>query len=638
MQVFYEEEGAFRVGNVLADNVASLQVEAASGKRTKVKSANVLLRFEDGSIGDFVARAQAVADAIDTDFLWECCGPDEFGFDALGRDYFGRAPTPVESAGLVLRLHNAPMYFYKRGRGRYRAAPEDALKAALASVERKKREAEAQDRYVEDLVAGTLPEPFRAQLSKLLYKPDRATIEARAFQAAGEALGLTPTGLLRHCGALPSAHDFHLDRFVFEHFPGGLGFPSALPEPPPAELPLGDAAAFSIDDSTTTEIDDAFTVAPLPGGGWKIGVHIAAPAVGIPPGSELDGVARARLSTVYMPGRKLTMLPPGAIEAYTLAEGRECPALSLYIDIGPDYVIRGRETRLDRVRIAHNLRHDQLEDQFNERTLAEGTPDIPYGERLEVLWRFATVLQAARGATQDAGDGRVEYSFYVEAGRVRIAERRRGSPLDTLVAELMILANTEWGKLLADKGVAGIYRAQSQGKVRMTTAPAPHEGLGVDQYAWSSSPIRRYVDLLNQRQLLAAIGGTPPPYRRNDATLIAAMREFELAYDAYNEFQRSMERFWCLRWLEQEQVTVCRATVIRDSLVRFERIPLVVRVPSVPGDLPRDTRIEIAVTGMDLYDLEVTCEFRGTVMVAAADDRLDAATTAPPSELLPAAT
>src|SRR5688500_14731597 len=100
--VFYEEEGGFKVGAVLADHDTSLQVEAPHGKRSKVKSSSVLFRFDATGLARFMEEAGQAAAQIDPDFLWQCCGQDEFAFDALAREYFGRAPEPVESAGLLL--------------------------------------------------------------------------------------------------------------------------------------------------------------------------------------------------------------------------------------------------------------------------------------------------------------------------------------------------------------------------------------------------------------------------------------------------------------------------------------------------------------------------------------------------------
>ncbi len=612
--VFYEEEGGFKVGSILADNDASLQVEAPHGKRSKVKASAVLFRFDAGGLGDFMAAAQRLAEGLDADFLWQCSGQEEFGFDALAREYFGRAPQPVESAGLLLKLHGAPMYFYKKGRGRYKAAPPEALKAALASVERKRREAEQRDRYVTELLESKLPVEFVPLQGRLLYNPDRQGIEWKAVEEACDRLKTTPARLFERCGALPSSHDYHLGRFLAEFFPRGTGFPELPPPAPTRDLPLAEAEAFSIDDAATTEIDDAFSVAKLTGGRLRIGIHIAAPALGVAPGSAIDACARERLSTVYFPGSKITMLPEPAIAAHSLAQGRACPALSLYLELAPDGTVADQATRVEHVRIAENLRHDALEAVFNDASVAAGSIEHRYGEELAILWRFANQREAARRGGAAEAEPRAEYSFHVAEDRVRIVRRHRGTPIDRIVSELMILVNGAWGRDLAQAGACAIYRVQDRGKVRMSTVPSGHEGLGIDSYAWASSPLRRYVDLVNQRQLIALALGEAPPYPANDERVLAAMRDFEQAHEAYGEFQRQMERYWCLRWLAQEGVHSVTASVIREGLVRFDELPLVARVPSLPVLAP-GARVELAVGEPDLLELSLRCEFRREIPV-----------------------
>ncbi|MGH8756165.1 MAG: RNB domain-containing ribonuclease, partial [Burkholderiales bacterium] len=195
MNVFYEEDGVFKVGTILADNDNTLQVEAAHGKRSKIKAGWLLFRFEDKGTAHFMEQAQQAAASIDTDFLWSCCGEEEFGYEALAREYFGRQPSPVEAASLLIRLHGSPMYFYKKGRGRYKAAPHEALKAALASVAKKRAQAAQQASYVEQLINFKLPREFIPLLPRLLYKPERASIEFKALEAAGEATHLTSAQL-----------------------------------------------------------------------------------------------------------------------------------------------------------------------------------------------------------------------------------------------------------------------------------------------------------------------------------------------------------------------------------------------------------------------------------------------------------
>lgn len=619
MFVLYEEDGAFKAGTILADNDATLQVENTHGKRVKLKRAHVLMEFREPGPSELLARAEAEAEVLDVEFLWEVCGEDEFAFADFAAEYQGRTPTAVESAALLLRLHSAPIWFHRKGRGRFRKAPADILQAALAGLEKKRQQAAAIEHMRAELVAGRLPPELAALLPQALYRPDRNRPEIKALEAACVDSGLSAARLLLACGALASSYDFHYNRFLFEHFPEGTAFPALEVPVLPGALPRAEVAAFSIDDASTTEIDDAFSVTPRAEGGWRIGIHIAAPALGFARGSALDAIARRRLSTVYMPGNKITMLPDEIVQTFTLGEGRDCPAVSLYLDITPGLAIVGEESRVELVPIVANLRHHDIEPVFNDDTVHNGGPDFQWKRELTLLWDLATVLEAGRGKAAGNED-RIDFGFSVDwteetadgPGRVSIGRRLRGSPMDKLVAELMIHANMTWGKLLDRSGIPGLYRAQGGGKVRMTTVAAPHEGLGVDCYAWSSSPLRRYVDLVNQWQIISVLQDTPPAFAPKSAELMAAMRDFELTYAEYAEFQRGMERYWCLRWLRQHGRGEVEATVLRENVVRLAEIPLVIRVPSMPLQMP-GSRVKLVVERTDLLDVEVEARFVQTL-------------------------
>jgi exoribonuclease II len=488
---------------------------------------------------------------------------------------------------------------------------------------------------VEDLKAGRLPPEIEPLVPQMLYKPDRNRLETKAVEAACAESGLSIPALMQKCGAIRDTHDFHLGHFLFEYFPQGTEF--AIFEPPAnvhdcvPGLPLADVSAFSIDDAHTTEIDDAFSIKVMPDGSLRVGIHIAAPGLGIAPDSALGEIARSRLSTVYMPGRKITMLPEAVVEHFTLAAGQTVPALSLYLDVAPDLIVRGHETRIELVPVVANLRHHDIEPLFNEETLATGLSDFPFSDELRRLWELATVLEAGRGKPA-SGTQRKDYNFHVDwsvetaqgQGRIEIGERQRGSPLDMLVAELMIVANSTWGAMLRDANVAGLYRAQSAGKVRMTTVAAPHEGLGVDCYAWSSSPLRRYVDLVNQWQLIALLNQATPTFTAKSEALLSALRDFELTYAAYAEFQRGMERYWCLRALLQDEQSTVTARVVRESLVMLEDMPLFVRLPSLPA-LDRGLRVSIEIEKIDLLEADIRARYVELLAADSVDTALEVA-------------
>lgn len=642
MYALFEEAGKFLAGRVLSEAEASLQVELESGKRVKVKAANVLLKFEKPAPAQLLAAGQALAASIELDLAWEFAPDEEFGFADLARDYFTDPPTLEQQVAALLRLFEAPHYFRRAGKGRFRKAPAEIVQQALAAIEKKKQLQEQIAAWAAELGAGSCPPAIRDQLYRILFKPDKNAAEYKAVVEASRATQLAPLALLQKAGAIDSAYQFHWKRFLFENFPKGTGFPPLQAPAIGEELPVAPVQAFSIDDSSTTEIDDALSVQGLGTGTVTVGIHIAAPALALQPGTPLDQVARQRLSTVYMPGHKITMLPDDVVQAYTLQEGRHCPAVSLYVTFDEEsLVVRESATRLERVPIAANLRHDQLDEHVTQGWL-EGTevravpaPASGLQQPLGFLWRLAQHLKGLREVVRGKPEtfNRPDYTFRLvdvqgeePAGSeaVEITVRRRGAPLDLIVAEAMILANSTWGQWLSELGVPGIYRSQSSlapgVKVRMGTKAAPHAGIGVKCYAWSTSPLRRYTDLVNQWQIVAAArhgrtAALAAPFKPKDADLFSIISSFDGAYTAYNGHQATMERFWTLQYLRQQGLHEIVGTVFREGLVRADDLPLVLPVLGTEG-LPRGARVRVRLGAVDDIALDVS----GTVA-----ERLDAA-------------
>ena len=654
MFVLFEESGKFQAARVMSESETSAQLELDSGKRVKAKAAQLLLKFEKPSPAEFMRLAQGVAAGIELDLAWEFAPAEEFGFAELAREYFGSSSQPAtleQQGGTLLCLNEAPHYFRRAGKGRFRKASAEILQLALAAIEKKKLVAQQIADWAKSLAGGDCPESVREQLFKILFKPDKNAPEYKAVVEASRATHLPVLQLLQQAGAIASPYQFHWKRFLFEHFPKGTGFAAVQAPVIEDELPLSLAQAFSIDDSATTEIDDALSVQGLGSGTVRVGIHIAAPGLAIAPGSAIDQLARARLSTVYMPGFKVTMLPDAVVQSYTLQQGKDCPAVSLYLTLNEDTLeVQGTQTLLERVPIAANLRHDQLDAVVTPAWLedaafehGETVPPALERAQLSFLYRLAKHLKAQREVVRGKPENfnRPDYNFKLlaEAGveprgdeTVQIGLRQRGSPLDLIVAEAMIVANSTWGQWMAELGVPGIYRSQASlapgVKVRMGTKALPHAGIGVPSYAWSSSPLRRYTDLVNQWQIIACArhgktAALAAPFRQKDTELFAIISAFDAAYSAYNGYQAGMERYWTLKYIEQQGITELVATLFREIpggiLVRAEELPLVFPVLGAQG-LPRGARLRVKLGAID----EIALDLSGTVL-----ERLDPADGAP---------
>jgi exoribonuclease II len=638
MYALFEESGKFLAGRVMSTTDASFQVELASGKRVKVKSAHVMVQFEKPSPADLISEAQKIQSTIDPALAWEFSPDEEFGFADLARDYFNDKATVEQQVAALFCLFETPHYFRRAGKGRFKKAPTEIVQLALLAIEKKKQLLIQISEWAISLGNGICPEPIRDQLYKILFKPDKNAAEYKAVVEAARNTKLPPLDLLQQSGAITSPYQFHWQRFLFDNFPKGIGFPHLTAPLISDTLPLATVAAFSIDDSATTEIDDALSVQGLGTGKVTVGIHIAAPALALLPNSDIDKVARNRLSTVYMPGNKITMLPDTVVQNYTLAEGKNCPAVSLYVTFDEvSFDIISTESKIESVPIVANLRHDTLENLITSewlessdyRTINELQPAYLLPESLSYLHKLAINLKQKREVVRGKPEtfNRPDYNFRLldvvnkEGNKeisgeeqVQITTRQRGSPLDLIVAEAMILANSTWGQMLAENGVPGIYRSQASlapgVKVRMGTKALPHAGIGVPSYAWSTSPLRRYTDMVNQWQIISCIkhGKTAQlaaPFKPKDADLFSIISNFDNTYSAYNQYQNGMERYWTLKYLQQNNISEINATLFKENMVRADDLPLVLPVMGA-NNLERGTKVTIKLGDINLMTLDIS--------------------------------
>ncbi|MBU3578767.1 RNB domain-containing ribonuclease [Polynucleobacter sp. 73C-SIWE] len=642
MNLLYEEGGDIKIATVQSGSgsgdAESWQATSLSGKKIKLKAKEVWLRFDKPQAQAVMDEATALSKDIDLQLLWDCAPEEEFGLVDVSHEYFGAQATIPQQVSLGIALQGAPVFFRRKGRGRFQRAPLEQLQAGLAALERKQKELEQQSAWQQELVAGAFPEALKSSAQQLLFSPDKNTNAYKALMAACTETGESPAQLMIRCGAIDSPLAYHQGMFLKAHFPNGathsqsVGVDQAAYTAAIAELPLADVKAFSIDDAGTTEIDDALSVTDLEGGGHRIGIHIAAPGLAIAKDDPLDQVARARMSTVYFPGDKITMLPDSVIEQFSLDEGAPRPALSIYVDIDDEGLVNrdSLQMRAEMVPMAANLRLEEIEHLVSEESLQDEDANYSYRQELAILWKAAKHLHAARQEKRVANGLRAEqlglidpnalardFHFQIQdvngVQRVEIVPRQRGSILDTIVAEWMIFCNSASGQLLADHGLPGLFRTQKGWgplRTRMQTTPGPHEGLGLDFYAWCTSPLRRYSDLVNQWQLIALAkhGVTAKmvaPFPPRDAALMGIAADFESSYQTYGEYQDRLEKYWCLRWATQDgESKNVQVRHLKEGMSRLELVPLHLPIPELASH-PRMTRAEVVLTDVDLLQLSV---------------------------------
>ena len=666
MNLLYEEGGDIKIAAVQSatgtGDAESWQATSLSGKKIKLKAKEVWLRFEKPEAQAAMDEALVLSKDIDLQLLWDCAPEEEFGLVDVSLEYFGSQATISQQVALAIALQDAPVFFRRKGRGRFQRAPLEQLQAGLAALERKQKELEQQSVWQQDLVAGIFPDSLKSSAKQLLFSPDKNSSAYKALIAACTETGESPAQLMIRCAAIESPLAYHQGMFLKAHFPNGaahhvnIGVDQAAYDAAIAELPLAEVNAFSIDDSGTTEIDDALSVTELVEGGHRIGIHIAAPGLAISKDDPLDQVARNRMSTVYFPGNKITMLPDSVIEQFSLDAGAPRPALSIYVDLDADGIVN-RDTlkmRAEMVPMTANLRLEDVEHLVSEESLVDEGASYLYRKELAILWRAAKLLHAGRQEKRIANGLRAEqlgvidpnalardFHFQIQdvdgVQRVEIIPRQRGSILDTIVAEWMIFCNSASGQLLADNGLPGLFRTQKGWgplRTRMQTTPGPHEGLGLDYYAWCTSPLRRYSDLVNQWQLIALAkhGVTAKmmaPFPPRDATLMGIAADFESCYQAYGEFQDRLEKYWCLRWITQDGDSKnVYVRHLKEGMSRVELVPLQLPIPELASH-PRMTRAEVAVADVDLLQLSaavrvVEIEAKAEPEVKTAEELTDA--------------
>jgi len=371
--------------------------------------------------------------------------------------------------------------------------------------------------------------------------------------------------------------------------------------------------ALTIDDEWTSEVDDGLTLEVLEDG-YRVGIHIADASTFVHPGSPLDEEALERGTTIYLPERKIRMVPDVlGDDLCSLIAGQDRLAFSFLVEFDSNLQIRQQRFANTRIRVARRYTYQEADAEIDQPPLS-------------TLYQLALALRTQR---QQAGAVTLPFprvNIRVEMdpeGKpdIRITRDQSEAPSQVLVSEMMILANSMAGQYFAQHEIPALFRSQPEpekpippdvdtapeslhklrrllkkGEVGMQ--PARHSGLGIDAYSQATSPIRRYVDLIAHRQLKAHLATGQPHYNAEELETIA--QRLEQTTSQAEQLERERKQYWTLRYLEERRWAEMDAVVLANypdkhwvqiTPILYESdCPLIPKRPLSPG-----TRLKVRI-------------------------------------------
>ncbi|AUR52927.1 ribonuclease catalytic domain-containing protein [Aquella oligotrophica] len=593
------DDNSYKIVRLLSQDKKSVSIEllAANKQQKKIKFDNLVDSFSSSNPEKLITSVSTLSQEIDQELLWELSSDNQlWNYESLAELYFSDSSLAHKIA-LFIALTSPEIYFvYNPKEKKLKRCNQEEINQHKLQIAKQKEYQEKFDRIYNKLINKEQPD-WQIDPLSLLNKPDKNSIEFKASSKAAKELKLTLAELLFELGYIKSIEELMTTNFIRHYFPQGTELANITINDHSEDIPFNNTIkVFSIDDSNTTEIDDAFSVEKI-NDGWKIGIHISAPSLN----KELLTIASSRISTVYYPGHKITMLPEQIISHYSLDQGKELPVVSIYFTIDNQMIVVSHESKLELVKVSDNLRTETLEQYFNTENLSIDH-GYPYESELKLLHKFALALEEKRGRPS-VNQLMVDYNFsFSDDGQVIIKPRLRGNPIDKLVSELMILANCTWGRMLTNAFIPAIYRVkQPREPVVMTLTPNSHTGLNVDYYTWATSPLRRAADIVNQSQIISLLTKTKP-LAATDYAVANIVENFDDVYSAYLKFQDSMEHYWSLRYFLQENITQVNATFTFKCNVQLDGVPIQLDISHLTTMQPAGTVIKLAISDINLIN------------------------------------
>ncbi len=596
--VIITDGNSYKLATMIESHKNHSQVELFEDKTKKKVKQNQIIFTITEDIKKFNQELQITIPQIDIPLLSELINENEKNsLEVLSSIYFGDDAILSHKTALLFKLADSHIEFHNYQDGSFSKCSNEEQQQRLLNFN-KQKQAQEQYQYYRSLFVNAIDNNIKLDnldidVFKNLHKPDKHSAIYKALHHLAIEYKLTPLEIFHKVGLVNDLAEFFIASFTCDNS-------FIIPEDNNQATDITtlnqrfDLKVFSIDDSNTTEIDDAFSV-EIGDSGYIIGIHIAAPALD----TSLNEAVANNISTIYYPGNKITMLPMSIINKFSLWEQTSTPVVSIFFNLDNELNILEYTSSLNAVTIDANLRIETLENLFNQENL-EVEHGYPYERELKLLYKFACVLEEKRGKPS-VNNLFTDYSFNFVDDKIKINPRIRGNPIDKLVSELMILANCSWGRMLTNSFIPAIYRVkQPNYPVKMTLSPDSHTGLNVDYYTWATSPLRRSADFINQKQIICMINKSKDFYTVSDHALCEVVDNFDTKYTRYIDFQNKMERYWSLKYLIQEEISEIDGIFLYKSTVSLSGVPIQIDVANFSTPKPKGTKLRLKIFNINL--------------------------------------
>jgi len=618
--VEYLDRGKFEAGLVIREQDRHVGIIDSSGQERLISRDLVMLHHPQlhpsradapKAISALRAERASLEKELDLNLLWEVAQEQGRSFSAaeLAELFFGLRSMTATSV-MLEALMNDRLFFMRRHMEFVPRPPEqvERLRVQQDRIRSRSEGARHTQAMIRDILSGAAPpaspetEALAEELAKYLRNPFTRSRELTQILSAA-APDVDPAEasfeVLDRIGAKPDAPRFAFIAGLRSQFSEAALAEAASVAPGPRTA-LDTGFAVTIDDEDTVEIDDALSCHPLPGGGLRVQVHIALVADFVAKGGAMDEEAAARATTVYLPETTIPMLPDAvSSDRASLIQGKDRPVLTTDLDISATGEIQKVSIYPAQISVTRRLDYAEA-----DRLMQSGASDPDAASQLRMLEEIANRLRERRRMAGAMLVHRREPKVTVRGRDIQIRVLDSDSRARAMVAEFMVLSNFVAARFSAENRIPIIYRVQPEmrgeaQRPRLSLYPEYHAGVGLDYYAQFSSPIRRYADLVLQRQLVASIsGGSVQPYNVDE--LLRVLAGAENAEANGRELERRAKRYWILRYLEKQATgSALRALTFREGATA-ELADFAVRgtLRGAPN-LPDQTRIEVQVNRVD---------------------------------------